>query len=84
MDERLRAASIVEIAQRGDMALLKSFAYDMIVNAKSEERERCAQIAESELCSCKVEALHDGCCGECGKRIAQVLRAVPQASGTPA
>lgn len=46
MDERLRAALIVEIAERGDMGLLKSFAYDMILNAKSEERERCAKVAE--------------------------------------
>jgi hypothetical protein len=48
MDERERAFSIVEVAQRGDMALLKSFAYDMILNAKSEERERILKIVEEE------------------------------------
>jgi hypothetical protein len=48
MDERLRATSIVEIAKRGDMALLKSFAYDMIINAKSEERTRILEIVDEE------------------------------------
>ncbi len=54
--------------------LLKSFAYDMIVNAKSEEREACAKFAEGELCHCTNEDLHDGCCGTCGDRIGKSLR----------
>lgn len=48
MDERLRAAMIVDIAKRGDLALLKSFAYDMVVNAKSEERQRILEIVDEE------------------------------------
>jgi hypothetical protein len=48
MDERLRATAIVDIAKRGNMALLKSFAYDMILNAKSEERDRIMAIVEEE------------------------------------
>lgn len=38
--------------------------------------EECAKIAESEICSCKEEDLHDGCCGACGKKIAAVIRKV--------
>lgn len=41
-----------------------------------EERERCARIAESPGCACKAEDLHDGCCGACGKRIAEKIRGV--------
>lgn len=74
MDARIRAESIVEIARRGDEALLKSFAYDMILNAKSEAREQCAKIAESDLCVCKQDDIHEGCCAACGSRIATAIR----------
>jgi hypothetical protein len=42
--------------------------------ATMEERERCAKIAESPICTCKEEEIHDGCCGSCGNRIAKVIR----------
>ena len=49
MDPRLRALSIVDVAKKGDMNLLEMFAYDMIVNAKSEERTRILEIVDEEV-----------------------------------
>lgn len=56
MDESLRADAIVDVAKRGNMALLKSFAYDMVVNAKSEERERVLTIVDEEATHYSPEA----------------------------
>jgi hypothetical protein len=48
MDERMRADLIVDIARLGDPVLLRAFAHDMIMNAKSEERDRIMAIVAGE------------------------------------
>jgi hypothetical protein len=40
----------------------------------ASERERYAMLAESPVCGCKTEDLHDGCCASCGRRIAEIIR----------
>lgn len=45
MTPRMRAQAIEEVARRGDGALTKSFAYDMILNALSAQRQRHAEAA---------------------------------------
>lgn len=47
---------------------------EVIQKAVLEERERCAKRAESPLCACKSEDIHDGCCAACGTRIASAIR----------
>lgn len=48
--------------------------YDALKNVLLEEREECATLAESPLCGCKTEDIHDGCCATCGRRIAEAIR----------
>lgn len=60
MDERLRAGMIVDVSRRGDPDLLKSFSYDMIVNAKSEERERICKLLMDEIPGLQERESHDG------------------------
>lgn len=48
--------------------------YDALQKVLLEERERCAMLAESSGCGCKTEDIHEGCCGTCGRRIAEVIR----------
>lgn len=48
--------------------------YDALLNVLLEERERCAMLAESPVCGCKTDDLHDGCCAACGRRIAEIIR----------
>lgn len=39
-----------------------------------EGLRQAAAIAESEICVCKTEDTHDGCCASCGRRIAEIIR----------
>lgn len=48
--------------------------YDALKNVLLEEREQCAMLAESEMCGCKTEDIHEGCCAACGRRIAEAIR----------
>lgn len=48
--------------------------YDALLCVLLEERERCAKFAESPVCGCKTEDIHDGCCASCGRRIAKAIR----------
>lgn len=58
----------------GLMGLGAERIYDALLCVLLEERERCAVLAESEMCVCKTEDIHDGCCAACGKRIAEAIR----------
>jgi hypothetical protein len=63
-----------EAGKQIDLAAKVDELKKLLEYAVENERERCAKLAESELCSCKEEDLHDGCCAACGKRIAGAIR----------